>query len=36
MYLRYCTECKVGIFIEGNFKYICAKHTNKKKKIILT
>ena len=32
MYLRYCTECKIGIFIEGNFKYICTKHTNTKTK----
>ena len=32
MYLRYCVDCKVGIFIEGNFKYNCEKHTNRKTK----
>lgn len=29
----YCKECKVAIFIEGNFKYVCNKHEHSVKHV---
>jgi hypothetical protein len=29
----YCKECKIAIFIEGNFKFICNKHENSVKHV---